>query len=221
MYKALITVLLFILLSPGLLLNIPGLTQSGNFWDLSIEGTKYFQTHQTSFLSIVVHGIIFAIACWLLNKTMEGFLPYPLADIQYNYGGAMDLGSSTNCDLANNILRDDSFKNKYNELFEECMKKPNSIGNTTFGCNNEAIAQAAYELGVIGGNNDLMIGSCPRPHPRHAHGDERRAMGREEHVGEYRVANPSPAPRPAPVIRPEPAPRPAPAPAPAPRPRAA
>lgn len=71
--KMLITVLLFVILSPGLLLNIPGITYSGNFWDLSFEGKGYFQTHQTSFISILVHALVFGVACWLLQGSLEKF----------------------------------------------------------------------------------------------------------------------------------------------------
>lgn len=64
----LIQLILFILLSPGLLLNIPGLSGSNNFFDLSLNGTMFFQTHQTSFLSILVHGLIFGILLMLVNR---------------------------------------------------------------------------------------------------------------------------------------------------------
>ena len=63
----LVPVLLFILLSPGLLLTLPPV------------GKKVFMSGQTSIQAVLVHALVFAAALYLLKKngvwkTKEGFV---------------------------------------------------------------------------------------------------------------------------------------------------
>lgn len=62
-------VILFILLSPGLLLSIPAV------------GGKYFMTGKTSITAVLVHAVVFGLALYLLKTYygIEGFVAKPLA----------------------------------------------------------------------------------------------------------------------------------------------
>jgi hypothetical protein len=51
-----VPVLLFIILSPGLLLNLP-----------PVDGV-WFVSVKTSYASIIVHALVFALVYWLLRK---------------------------------------------------------------------------------------------------------------------------------------------------------
>jgi hypothetical protein len=61
----LVPVLLFILLSPGLLLTLPPV------------GKKVFMSGQTSIQAVLVHALVFAAALYVLKKNdlYEGFAP--------------------------------------------------------------------------------------------------------------------------------------------------
>lgn len=57
----LIAVLLFIFLSPGLLLTIPRI------------GSKIFMSGRTSVVAVLVHAVIFAVLYTVLGGDMDGF----------------------------------------------------------------------------------------------------------------------------------------------------
>lgn len=81
MTDILIYAVLFFLLSPGLLLNIPG-TSGMNFWkdasflapnDLGGSRVKLedmLMTHKTSFWSIVGHTVVFLVLAFLVKKVL-------------------------------------------------------------------------------------------------------------------------------------------------------
>lgn len=71
MNDLLMTILLFIVLSPGLFINLPGI--SNGFWSFDWNGTNNFFTHQTSFLSILVQGIMFVVLYFIFKCTCEKF----------------------------------------------------------------------------------------------------------------------------------------------------
>lgn len=60
-----LTILLFILLSPGFLLSIPAV------------GGKYLMTGKTSVTAVLVHAVVFGLALYLLKTYygVEGFAP--------------------------------------------------------------------------------------------------------------------------------------------------
>ncbi len=64
MFKYLILAVLFFILSPGVLLNIPPI------------GRKWWMTGQTSILSSAIHAIIFAVICYCLTSKgiIENFM---------------------------------------------------------------------------------------------------------------------------------------------------
>jgi hypothetical protein len=81
MTDILIYAVLFFLLSPGLLLNIPG-TTGLNFWkDASffkpnamggygLDTDAVLMTHKTSFWSIVGHTVVFLVLAFLVKKVL-------------------------------------------------------------------------------------------------------------------------------------------------------
>ena len=73
-------VLLFILLSPGLLLTLPPV------------GKSIFMSCKTSIVSVIVHAIIFTTTLYLLDRHYEGF---QTADVQcYSSGGVWGMVSA-------------------------------------------------------------------------------------------------------------------------------
>ncbi len=65
MMKFVVLAVLFFLLSPGVLLTLPPV------------GKKIWMSGQTSMTSVVVHAVVFAIVCYLIQKysnIMENFI---------------------------------------------------------------------------------------------------------------------------------------------------
>jgi hypothetical protein len=80
------TIVLFIILSPGVLLNLPGLGEGfmgysnivarNQFGNWGLNTPAVWMTRQTSLWSVVVHALVFALVMSIVNTISERFVNY-------------------------------------------------------------------------------------------------------------------------------------------------